>query len=96
MEAGEREKRANERQAAKLRRKLQLADLRAKAGSRATGEARRRVERDKEAEERRRWESEELERMKSEEAAQLAAGDRYTYESLRPLLPCCMLLYAFR
>ena len=76
MEAAEREKRANERQAAKLRRKLQLADLRAKARFRATGEARRRVERDKEAEERRRWESEELERMIREEAAQLAAGDR--------------------
>ena len=77
LEAAEREKRANERQAAKLRRKQQLAHLRAKAGSRATGEARRRVERDKEAEERRRWESKELERMKREEAAQLAAGDRY-------------------
>lgn len=77
MEAAERERRANERLAAKLRRKLQLADLRAKAGSRATGEAKRRVERDKEAEKRRRWESEELERMKREEAKQLADGDRY-------------------
>eukprot|EP00904_Undaria_pinnatifida_P012820 jgi/Undpi1/8669/HiC_scaffold_25.g11134.m1 len=77
MEAADRERRAKERLAAKLRRKLQLADLRAKAGSRATGEAKRRVERDKETEERRRWESEELERMKREEAKQLAGGDRY-------------------
>lgn len=77
MEAADRERRAKERLAAKLRRKLQLADLRAKAGSRATGEAKRRVEKDKETEERRRWESEELERMKREEAKQLAGGDRY-------------------
>lgn len=65
-----------ERQAAKLLRKRQLAELRAKAGSRATGEERRKVERDKEAEERKRWEGEELERMRREEAAQLSGGDR--------------------
>lgn len=67
-----------ERQAAKLLRKRQLAELRAKAGSRATGEERRKVERDKEAEERKRWEAEELERMRQEELAQLAGGDRYS------------------
>lgn len=83
MEAAERDKRANERQAAKLRRKLQLADLRAKAGSRATGEARRKVERDKEAEGQRRCESEELDRMKAEEAKQLAAGDRHVVRVAR-------------
>lgn len=76
IEAADREKRMKERQAAKLLRKLQLADLRAKAGSRATGEERRKVERDKEAEERKRLEGEELERMSREEAAQLAGGDR--------------------
>ncbi|CAM9128819.1 unnamed protein product [Ectocarpus fasciculatus] len=77
IEAAEREKRMNERQAAKLLRKLQLAELRANAGSRATGDERRKVERDKEAEERKRLEGEELERMSREEAAQLAGGDRY-------------------
>lgn len=76
IEAAEREKRAKERLAAKLLRKRQLAELRQKAGSRATGEERRKVERDKEAEERKRWEGEELERMRREEAAQLAGGDR--------------------
>lgn len=79
IEAAEREKRLKERQAAKLLRKLQLAELRAKAGSRATGEHRRQVERDKEAEERKRWEGEELRRMRGEEAAQLAGGDRYIH-----------------
>ncbi|CBN75311.1 C2H2 zinc finger protein [Ectocarpus siliculosus] len=77
IEAAEREKRMRERQAAKLLRKRQLAELRANAGSRATGEERRKVERDKEAEERKRLEGEELERMSREEAAQLAGGDRY-------------------
>lgn len=76
IEAAEREKRLKERQAAKLLRKRQLADLRAKAVSRATGEEWRKVERDKEAEERKRWEEEELKRMRREEAAQLAGGDR--------------------
>lgn len=61
---------------AKLKRKLQLAHLRARAGSRATGESRRRVQRDREDEERRRREGEELVRMRSEEAKQLAGGDR--------------------
>ncbi|CAM9130207.1 unnamed protein product [Ectocarpus sp. 4 AP-2014] len=77
IEAAEREKRMKERQAAKLLRKRQLAELRANAGSRATGEERRKVERDKEAEERKRLEGEELEGMSREEAAQLAGGDRY-------------------
>eukprot|EP00903_Cladosiphon_okamuranus_P013821 g12863.t1 len=77
IEAAEREKRMKERQAAKQLRKRQLAELRANAGSRATGEERRKVERDKEAEERKRWEGEELERMRLQEAAQLARGDRY-------------------
>lgn len=66
-----------ERQAAKLLRKRQLAELRDKAGSRATGEEKRKVERDKEAEERKRWEGEELVRMRHEEAAQLSGGDRW-------------------
>lgn len=66
-----------ERQAAKALRKLQLAELRATAGSRATGEERRKVERDREAEGRIRWEREELERMRAAEAAQLAGGDRF-------------------
>lgn len=43
IEEADREKRMKERQAAKLLRKLQLAELRAKAGSRATGEERRKV-----------------------------------------------------
>lgn len=76
IEAAEREKRMKERQAAKLRRKRQLAELRANAQSRSTGEELRKVERDKEAEERKRWEGEELERMRLEETAQLAGGDR--------------------
>ena len=85
IEAAEREKRLKERQAAKLLRKLQLAELRAKAGSRATGEHRRQVERDKEAEERKRWEGEELRRMRGEEAAQLAGGDRYIVYTSRAM-----------
>lgn len=76
IEAAEREKRIKERQAAKALRKLQLAELRATAGSRATGEERRKVERDKEEEGRIRREREELERMRAEETAQLAGGDR--------------------
>lgn len=70
-----------ERQAAKALRKLQLAELRATAGSRATGEERRKVERDREAEGRIRREREELERMRAEETAQLAGGDRFGWPS---------------
>ncbi|CAM9173521.1 unnamed protein product, partial [Hapterophycus canaliculatus] len=80
-EALEREQRNKERQAAKVLRKLQLAELRATAGSRATGEERRKVERDKEAEERKRWERQEQEGMSAEEAAQLARGDRHVVEA---------------
>lgn len=76
MEAAERDKRWKERQAAKLKRKLQLAELRASASSRAKVEERRRVEMDREADERRRREAEELTLMRTEEAAQLAGGDR--------------------
>lgn len=76
MEDLERERRKKEREAAELRRKQQLADLRAAAGCRATGEARRIVEHDKEAEQRKKQEEEELEKMKKQEVAQLAGGDR--------------------
>ncbi|CAM9548813.1 unnamed protein product, partial [Pylaiella littoralis] len=77
IEAAEHVKRIKESQEAKALRKLQLAELRATARSRATGEERRKGERDKEAEGRIRREREELERMSAEEAAQLAGGDRY-------------------
>lgn len=76
LEAAERERRLKEMLDAKLKRKLQLTNLRARAGSRATGETRRRVQRDRQDEERRRREGEELIRMRSEEAKQLAGGDR--------------------
>lgn len=87
IEAEQRQRRMNERQAAKLKRKLQLAELRARAGSRATGDALRRVEKDKETEERRRLEGEELERMRAAETAQMAGGDRHVFSVL--------LCYAF-
>lgn len=73
----ERERRARDRQAAKLKRKEQLALLRADASCRATGEEKRREERVREAEARRQREKQELELMRIEEARQLSAGDRY-------------------
>lgn len=68
-----------ELEAAKLRRKLQLAELRVRAGSRANGDARRRVQRDRESDNRRKRERQELDKMRREEAAQLAGGDRWAY-----------------
>ncbi|CAM9637882.1 unnamed protein product [Ascophyllum nodosum] len=71
------ERRVREKQAAKLERIRQLAELRKVAGMRAAREERRRLEWDRQVEERRKRESRELELMRREEAAQLAGGDRF-------------------
>lgn len=83
MAVADREKRIQERLAAKVKRREELAALRAQAGSRLRVDIKRMEKRQRDAEAQRMQEALELKTMREEEHAQRSAGDRQDLRSRR-------------